>query len=193
VPLILERNGPGPVAGPPPYPGLTPGSLALFREGGALRAIGSGGFPDTLQLESERPPPAGFPPTLIPPYPLATGYVVRQTATGWSDEEHERNPAQDPLGEYKAYDTVYQPDPTSAVLIDPTGTQGWAVGGNIDNSASGALDTADASRYPAEASCPGSPPPRSERRRPGHLRDHGGARCLAPCAACANARIGPDV
>jgi hypothetical protein len=197
TPFVLERNSQGaPWQPTPPYPGLeAPGSLALFREGGALRAIGSGGFPDTLQLETERAPPTGFPPNLIGPYPLVAGYVVRQTAGGWSDEEHERNPAEDPLGEYKAYDTVFQPDPTSAVLIDPTGSQGWAVGGTIDHSVNGALDTADVARYPAD----GVPPPGfgtsplQANSTNAAFAIGGGARCLAPCADRANARLGPDV
>jgi hypothetical protein len=197
--LILERQQPGASwQGAPPYPGLeAPGSLALFREGGALRAIGSGGVPaKTLQLETERPPPAGFPPNLIEPYPLATGYVVRQTGGGWSDEEHERNAAQEPLGEYKVYDTVFQPDPSSAVLIDPTGSQGWAVGGAVDTSSKGGrLDTADVARYPAD----GVPAPGlgtssiSANSTEATFAIGGGAQCLAPCADRANARVGPDV
>jgi hypothetical protein len=195
-PLILERQQPGaPWQATPPYPGLeAPGSLALFREGGALRAVGSGGLPpETLQLESERPPPAGFPPNLIGPYPLATGYVVRQNGGGWSDEEHDRNATQDPLGEYKAYDTVYQPDPSSAVLIDPTGSQGWAVGGFVDE-ANGAFDTADAARYPADGVAPPgfAAAPIQASPTQATFAIGGGAACLAPCADRANASIGPD-
>jgi hypothetical protein len=197
TPFVLERSSPGaPWQATPPYPGLeAPGSLSLFREGGALRAIGSGGFPDTLQLETEHAPPTGFPSNLIGPYPMLSGYVVRQTAGGWSDEEHERNAAEDPLGEYKAYDTVFQPDPTSAVLIDPSGAQGWAVGGTVDESSNGALDTADVARYPAD----GVPPPgtgtSSLQANPATaaFAIAGGSRCLAPCADRANARLGPDV
>jgi hypothetical protein len=198
-PLILERQQPGaPWQATAPYPGLeAPGSLALFREGGSLRAIGSGGVPaKTLQLETERPSPAGFPPTLIGPYPLATGYLVRQTGGGWSDEEHERNAAREPLGEYKTYDTVFQPDPSSAVLIDPTGSQGWAVGGAVDTtSTQGRLDTADVARYPAD----GVPPPGlasspiSTSPTEATFAIGGGAQCLAPCADRANAGVGPDV
>ncbi len=196
-PLILERQQPeGPWQAAPTYPGTeAPGSLALFREGGALRAVGSGGLPaGMLQDETERPPPAGFPPNLIGHYRLATGYVVRQTATGWSDEEHDRNAARDPLGEYKAYDTVFQPDPTSAVLIDPSGSQGWAVGGFVDES-NAAFDTADVDRYPAD----GVPPPGfaaapvQTSSAQATFAIGGDAGCLAPCADRANAGIGPDV
>ncbi len=72
-------------------------------------------------MEDEPPPPPGFPPNLIGPYPLAertgTG-VLRQTASGWSDEEHELNDAKEPPGDYMFYDTVYRPDPVAAVLVD---------------------------------------------------------------------------
>lgn len=197
APLILERNSPGAAwAQTPPYPGFEgPGSLALFREGGALRAVGSGGIPNTMQVDNQREPPAGFPPTLISAYPIATGYVVRQTAGGWSDEEHERNHAEDPLGEYKSYDAVYQPDPTSAVLIDPSGAQGWAVGGAVDESLNGALDTADVARYPADgvpAPGVGSAPVQTNASE-ASFAIGGGAQCLAPCADRTNARIGPDL
>ncbi|HEY2181678.1 MAG TPA: hypothetical protein VGH09_08415, partial [Solirubrobacteraceae bacterium] len=195
--LVLERQQAGAAwLQAPAYPGLeAPGSLSLFREGGALRAVGSGGLPpEILQDESEHPPPAGFPPNLIGRYKLASGYIVRQTASGWSDEEHNRNPARDPLGEYKEYDTVFQPDPTSAVLIDPSGSQGWAVGGFVDES-SPAFDTADVNRYPAD----GVPPPGfatapiETSAGQATFAIGGGAGCLAPCADRANAGVGPDV
>ena len=197
-PLILERESPQAqwLPTPVPYPGAeAPGSLALFREGGVLRAIGSGGVPDTLPIDDAKPTPAGFPPTLIGPYPIATGYVLRQTATGWSDEEHERNHVQDPLGEYKSYDMVYQADPTSAVLVDPTGAQGWAVGGYVDESAGGRLDTADVARYPAEGVAPPGLAAAPVQANPSEaaFAIAGGAQCLAPCANRANARVGPDV
>jgi hypothetical protein len=197
APLILEReSSQAPWLPTPPYPGgEAPGSLALFREGDALRAVGSGGVPSTIQFEDERPPPAGFPPNLIKPYPLATGYVIRQTAVGWSDEEHERNDVRDPLGEYKAYDMVYQPDPTSAILVDSTGTQGWAVGGVVEERGNGRLDTADVDRYPADGVAPPgfatAPVPTQPTEATFALA--GGAQCLAPCSARANARLGPDV
>ncbi len=196
APLVLERNVPGASWQPtPPYPGVeAPGSLALFRDAGALRAVGSGGLPATLRIDNERAPPTGFPPPRIKPYPLATGYIVRQTAGGWNDEEHERNHAQDPLGEYKFYDQPFQADPSSAVLIDPTGAQGWAVGGAV-NETTPALDTADVSRYPDDGVAPpgaGSAPVQASAAN-ATFAVAGGAECLAPCADRQNARLGPDV
>lgn len=134
VPRVFERNAAG---GPweataQPYPGYgAPGALALFREGGALRVIGSGAVPETARADEQTPPPAGFPPALIRPYPLARApaFMFRQTASGWSEEEHNHDEAGPPEGNYKLYDKGYEPDPSWAVLIGPTGTSGWAVGG----------------------------------------------------------------
>jgi hypothetical protein len=197
--LIVERQGTGAPWLPTqvPYPaGEVPSSLALFREGGALRAIGSGSAPKTLQLDtSEKPPPAGFPPNLVKPYPLGSGYIIRQTAAGWSDEQHDRNSAQEVPGEYKLFDSVYNPDPTAAVLSDPGGGSGWAIGGVVNTEQGGALETADVARYPTDGVAP-----------PGFARSAiqndptqttfaigGNAMCAAPCADRANTGVGPDV
>ncbi len=163
--------------------------------------IGSGGLPETLQIEDQRPPPAGFPPNLIGAYPIATGSVIRQTASGWSDEEHARNNVEDPLGEYPFYDMVYQPDPTAAVLVNEAGSSGWAVGGFF-NSANSALDTADVARYREEGVAPlgvGSAPVQTNKAQIEATAGQpvfaigGGAQCAAACADRARAGIGPDV
>jgi hypothetical protein len=203
---IFEREG----AGRPwqetqtPFPGeRPPGSISLFREAGALRAIAVGSEPDTVEVESEPSPPPGFPPTLIPPYPLAspevsTG-VLRQTAGGWSDEEHELNESEEGPGGWVAYDMPFQPDPVAAVIVNSSGSQGWAVGGVVGEGADSPLDTADVWRYPAVA---GEGPIgvkqeaiTTEQRLAGAVRFAvgGGAQCAAPCAERARAKIGPDV
>jgi hypothetical protein len=199
---IYERNGPGDQwePTPTPFPGAgAPGSLALFREGGALRVVATGKAVDTYPVESVEPSPPGFPPPLIAPYPLESNTekgVLRQTASGWSDEEHDLNDVREPAGEYTHYDTVFQPDPIFAVLIGPTGTEGWAVGGFAEASKhGGVLDTADVDRYPAEA---GTPPgvasaPIASEPADATFAIGGGARCAAPCADLARAGIGPDV
>lgn len=187
---------------PTPYPGETaPGSLALFREGQALRAVTVGSEPDTIEQESEPSPPAGFPPNLVQPYPLASDQesgMLRQTATGWSDEEHELNNAQEPEGGYRSYDAVYRPDPVAAVLVDPTGSQGWAVGGIVGEAEHSPLDTADVWRYPST----GAEQPVGVKQEAiavegalagaARFAIGGGAQCAAPCAARAEAKIGPD-
>jgi hypothetical protein len=198
---VFERESAGAPwqATPTPYPGNgSPGSIALFREGGALRVIASGSAPNTYLSEDEASPPPGFPPILQPPYPLAASSesgVLRQTATGWSDEEHELNDVKEPPGQYVDYDTVYQPDPVAALIVNQTGSQGWAVGGVV-NGDNEQMDTSDVWRYPAE---PGSTPPGvgsapvAATPSAATFAVGGDAQCAAPCAARANARIGPDV
>jgi len=202
---VFEREG----TGDPwhetatPYPGeIAPGAISLFREGGALRVVTVGSEPDTVEQESEPSPPAGFPPILVPPYPIASNQesaVLRQTATGWSDEEHELNNAEEPEGGYRSYDTVYRPDPVDAVMVDPTGSQGWAVGGIVGQAAGSPLDTADVWRYPATV----AEQPIGVRQETIGIQTPiagaarfaigGGSQCAAPCAARADAGIGPDV
>jgi hypothetical protein len=200
--LVFERSGAGAQwqQTPTPLPGgLEPGSLALFREGGVLRVVAAGSVPNTYPLESLPAPPPGFPPNLIQPYPLSAGYgaghVVRQTASGWSDEEHELNNIQEPPGHYAEYDMVYQPDPISAVLVNPSGQEGWAVGGFIDTvDPDGALDTAEAARYPADGVTPPGLQTSTIPATAGKatFAIGGGAQCAAPCADREKAGIGPD-
>jgi hypothetical protein len=209
---VYERAGPGAPwqATPTPFPGGgEPGSLELFREGGALRVIAAGSAPDTYGVESEAEPPEGFPPNFVQPYPLgenAERGLIRQTAGGWSDEEHELNNVREPAGKYSFYDTVYRPDPVAAALVDETGTLGWAVGGFVDNvNRSGVLDTADVERYPADGVTPPgvgvspvsiTPPQAAEKGEKPELATFaigGNAQCAAPCADRENAGTGPDV
>ncbi len=196
-PVVLERDSPSAPwqPTPAPYPGGEgPGSLGLFREGGTLRVIGSGGIPNTSAVDfAESAPPAGFPPNYVKAYPAAGGYVLRQTPAGWNDEEHDRDEVGPPKGEFKKYDRPSQPDPTSAVLVDPGGGSGWAAGGQIDPLK--LLETADIARYPAD----GAPPPGFAATpvpvnpAVASFAIGGGAQCAAACADRANARIGPDV
>ncbi|HYM46606.1 MAG TPA: hypothetical protein VES65_10685, partial [Solirubrobacteraceae bacterium] len=190
-----------------PLPGAAQGSLALFREGGALRAVvsGGGGVPNPPS-EGQLPPP-GFPPNFRGPLPptngLESGAVLRQTASGWSDEGHELNPVGSPVGNYLNQDMPYRPDSIFAVLIDSTGAQGWAVGGDLEQEER--VETGDVERYPAdgvkptgesEATVPLGPEvPRNPEREP-HMATFafgGHAECAAPCAERALAGVGPLV
>ena len=198
---IYEREGPGApwTQTATPFPGaVQPGSLALFREGGGLRAVVSGSVPDTYEVEKAAEAPPGSPPSTIAPYPLATNdeaAVLRQTANGWRDEEHERDDAHEPPGNWSFYDMPYQPDPVLATLIDPSGTQGWAVGGLVeDEEHEGLLDTADVYRL-GEAAAPVGTGTSAIPVQPrlATFAIGGNAQCAAPCAERANARIGPDV
>jgi hypothetical protein len=201
---VYEREGPGAPWQPTPTPfpgGGEPGSLALFREGGALRAIAVGSTPDTYAIDSEPESASGFPPTLLQAYPLGENPergVIRQTASGWSDEEHELNNVREPPGKYAYYDTVYQPDPVAAVLTDSTGSEGWAIGGFVEPSGEshgGVLDTADVDRYPADGVTPPGVGTSRVSTSPSEatFAIGGNAQCAAPCAARSGAKIGPDV
>ncbi len=160
---VIERSGPGAPwqQTPTPLPGGDRAGLAgavSRRRSAAGDRLGQ--RPEHLLARKPAHTAArAFRPNLIAPYPLSAeygaGHVVRQTAGGWSDEEHELNNVQEPPGNYLEYDLAYQPDPISAVLINPAGTEGWAVGGFVDTADSnGALDTADVERYPADGVTP---------------------------------------
>ncbi len=171
------------------------GQLALFREGGALRALVAGGGVASLALQEPAPP--GSPPDLYPPVgeqsPGAAGAVLlRQTATGWSDESHELDPVKQPPGGYTGQDLPYRPDPILAVLVDAQGTQGWAVGGS---QGSEGLQTGDIERYPAEGSAPLGLGEATVALDPedATFAVGGHAECEDPCAARARAGVGPQV
>ncbi len=194
---IYERTAPGRPWQGVTYPGgFAPGALTLFREGGALRAIGTSTEPPTFTAEEETPPPPGFPPILVDPYPLPNDLnrgVLRQTASGWNDEEHELNDAREPPGGYVFWDTPKIPDPVNALLVDPTGTQGWGVGGVVNNK-NPLLDTADIYRYPSTAGAPlDASAPEATRSGFTSVALGGGAACAAPCQTRADTGVGPDV
>lgn len=183
---------------PTPLPSEFAGSLALFREGEGLRAIvaNAGGVGEQPEPQV---PPRGFPPNFLPALSLGGqarpgGDLLRQTSTGWSDEDHELNPIGEPRGHYSSYDLPSRPDAVQAVLIDPTGTQGWAVGGNI-NGQDERLETADIERYPADGVTPLGA---SVSQVPLNSREvtfaiGGGAQCAAPCAERYRTGVGPNV
>jgi hypothetical protein len=198
---VYEREDPGAqwTQTATPFPGAAqPGSLSLFREGGALRAVVSGSVPDTYDVEKAAEAPPGSPPSIFSPYPLPTNdeaAVLRQTAGGWRDEEHERNEAREPVGNWSFYDMPYQPDQVFATLIDPSGSNGWAVGGLVESEEhEGLLDTAVIDRLGESA------PPLGTGTSAIPVQQDlatfaigGNAQCAAPCAVRANTQIGPDV
>ncbi len=223
-PRVYERESAGSpwVATPTPLPGQSAGSLSLFREAGALRAIVSGGGGVTNQSEGQSPPPGAppnLPPILEPVAGQESGGLLRQTASGWNDEGHELNLVGKPAGGYQEQDLPYRPDSIFDVLIDPSGTQGWAVGGFLE--AEEHVETGDVERYPAdgvkptgegsEEVCVDGEASKGSRTVPATsscgeetaaeraesgARDvtfafGGGAECVAPCSERANAGIGP--
>jgi len=194
---LYERESAGSPwrAAPTPLPNTLAGSLALFREGGALRAIVTAG--GTGLLESSGSSTPGLPPTLVPPTGVPSGSesggVLRQTAGGWSDDSHELNPVGAPEGPYIYHDLPYRPDPIFAVLISPTGTQGWAVGGEL--SGEEVLETSSVERYPSDGVAPLGEGRSQVPLSPGGttFAFGGGAQCVAACSDRELARVGPPV
>ncbi len=99
---------------------------ALLREGGQLRALVSAvpmatAFPLTYNDPTPNP---DLPPPILPPLTLpADGYLLRQTADGWDDEQ--RNA----FGGLTAVDDKpVKADPVLGLLSDGQGSA-WAVGG----------------------------------------------------------------
>ncbi len=195
---VYERESAGApwVGTPTPLPGNA-GELALFREGGALRAIVAGGGAGNPESRPAAPP--GAPPTFYEPIGdvnagVTDPILLRQTAAGWRDESHELNPIKQPRGAYAGQDLPYRPDPILAVLVDPTGSQGWAVGGE-QGGGQPRLQTGDIERYPSDGVPPtgvGEAPVPLEAADT-TLAIGGHAECLATCWARAQAGVGPQV
>jgi hypothetical protein len=195
-PRVYERQGPGAPwqATPAPLPGLTAGGLALFREGGSLRALVSGSGV-SASTTAESPSTPGLPGTLgnaaEPTGGPAAGTVVRQDAVGWTDERHEVEIPEEPEGGYANWDQQYTPDPVMAMLVDPSGSYGWTVGGHLGEDV---LQTADVERFGEDATQPqGFSPTPLPTLGWTTLAIGGHAECDAPCAERSLARVGPQV
>jgi len=220
---VIERAGPGSSTacqeGGSPWQAAPAGpvdgfpvALAAFREGGALRAVVSiepsfeSFSRDLSGDEVLRKPSPGQPPVITPPYTLpASGYLLRETATGWRDEEHEDFPAPSldnlPAGQ-GAIDWPIIPDSVLALALSPNGEQGWAVGGQsgeINRNGGGnsnieAVQTAGVMRYPATGAPPSgfSVTPEKTSSANATFAIGGGAQCVSDCADLAGTDIGPD-
>ena len=202
---VIEREAAGAPwhvvsGGPVGYPV----ALAAIREGGQLRAIlsSSGGTGPAEQSTDEAQaigqPEAGQPPLLTEPYPLpSSGYLVRQTATGWRDEQRQAYPLPETIAGQTFYDLPRRPDPILALLLSSDGSEGWAVGGAAGGigAEAEAIQTASAMRYGPAAAVP-----ENERVAPmqtpaaaATFAIGGNAACAGPCADLAGTGIGPDV
>lgn len=182
-------------------------ALAAYREpGGALRAIAS------IELNSMANPnhagelrygpyggdvpilTPGAPPPYIPPDPLPdTGYVVKETATGWDDLEHEALPARG-----GQTDMPIRPDPVFALIASADGSEGLAVGGQTYNIGGYVPEpkgeTAGVMRFPVgsgHGEATGAPI--TDPAGQASFVIGGEAQCEQGCAALANESIGPDV
>jgi hypothetical protein len=203
---VIEREGASATwqpasGGSPGYPA----ALAAIREGGQVRAIvsvakGQGG--EDLGDDSEqvfKQPPSGQAPLLSNPYPLpGSGLLLRQTATGWRDEQHQGYPLQQAVEGQTGYDLPLRPDPVLALLTSPDGGQGWAVGGETGTFVrfqGEEVQTAGVQRFGAESAPPPSnasataiPPTAGT----ANFALGGNAQCAGPCADLSGTGIGPE-
>jgi hypothetical protein len=193
-------------------------ALAAIREGASVRALVSidadatsnpNGSPIYEELDSPPAPALGQPPLLLGPDPLpVSGYLLREGDGGWQDLENQALPQPLPSGGNQ--DLPNWPDAVLALLVDPSGQQGWAVGGQtggiIDLSAvkiptpSGQLGSAQLTSQSAATLRLGSgPAPPQSGGAPilpaagqAAFAIGGDAQCANPCADLANEGIGPD-
>jgi hypothetical protein len=211
---VIERDVPGaPWHVAPGAPLGHPVAVAATREGGQLRAIVSisantlGGAESELGVDEPQAtgqPQPGQPPLLTKPYPLPpNAFLVRQTATGWQDEERRSFPAPESVEGQGAYDMPRTPDAILAMLVSPEGGGGWTVGGVTgENGATytyerDAMQTAGVMRYGG-----GAAPPSNAATQPIVIPSEtegatfavgGGAACAGQCADLAGTGIGPQV
>jgi hypothetical protein len=215
---VIEREGPGAPWHDVPGPALgVPVAVQAIREGGQVRAIVSveanainAGESSPIFVEEAQalPIPEGQAPLLIEPYPLpVTGYIVRQTSTGWRDEQRQSFPIPpeptDQASHTKELDIPKTPDPVLAFLVNPEGSSGWAVGGQtgqlggtrLQPFEKEGLQTASVMRL-GEAAAP--PENSSAVQIPVAAGEAtfaigGNAQCADLCADLADTGIGPDV
>ena len=210
--VVIERDS----AGSPwrftdqPLPGSTAVAAAAFREGGRVRAVvsvarlGTTGqrlYPpvdDVGQADPNAPVP------LLPAFPLPPdGFVLRETSTGWRDEQHSAYAGSDD-------DRPIKSDPVLDLALNSNGT-GWAVGGwsgeqdaaGSGSSAKGSTGRADRTRVQTAAVFrygDGGVPSARAQRNPGSrcrvgrsaLRWPATPPCQTACADLALQDIRPD-
>ncbi len=206
--IVIERDG-GPGSSwrfsNQPLPGATAIAAAAVRDGGSVRAVVSVlprlSYPPADDLPEPDP---NVPPPIIPPFSLpGDGYLLRETAGGWEDEQRT---AFAPSGD----DSPLKSDPVLSLLLDSSGN-GWAVGGwsgdsdsagrgsSARNGAARALRervrTAAVFRYGAAAEAsPGaaSSQPVPMPAGPIRLAVAGNAECDSTCADLRPQALGPD-
>ncbi|HEX6781645.1 MAG TPA: hypothetical protein VF125_06390 [Solirubrobacterales bacterium] len=204
--IVIERDG----AGAPwrfsdqPIPGLTAIAAAAVRDGSRVRAVLSVlpqlSYPPADDLPEPDP---NVPPPIAPPFGLpGDGYLIRENAAGWVDEERTSYAT-------SGDDTPVKSDPVLSLLLDSAGN-GWAVGGwsgDADSAGRGTsarsgggrairerVRTAAVFRYGDG----GSAPPAAAAQQlpmpagPVRLAVAGHAECDAGCADLALQGIGPD-
>ena len=217
---VVEREA----AGTPWHPVYSPligypSAVAAVREGGQLRALvsvspneltGASGIEEGVdRAQALGQPEEGQAPLLTEPYPLPpSGALIRQTATGWQDEQRQTFPSPVAPTDQKPFigihlDLPAEPDPILGIMLSPEGTEGWAVGGQTGAKAymeSGpyigeGMQTASVERYG-----PAAAPPVNSTSAPIYVPETeatfavgGGARCEGGCADLSDTDIGPEV
>ncbi|HVW48473.1 MAG TPA: hypothetical protein VHA76_15560 [Solirubrobacterales bacterium] len=183
--------------------GAFPVALAAVREAGQVRAIvsvaeGEGNAQGTDSEQVLNPSPPGQPPLLTEPYPLPVGgSVLRQTASGWRDEQHQAYPLPQSAEGVSSYDLPARPDPILAILVNGEGSEGWMVGGETGSSLpteGESVQTADVLRYGAAATPPSNlaTVPIASSSTVAEFAIGGDAQCAGPCADLTATGIGPD-
>lgn len=205
--LVAERDGAGAPWKVQPGGGLgIPTALAVTREGGALRAVLSvdpWSTTNDWNIDVDQvaaPPPPNQAPVAVGPYPLPTrGLLLRQTAGGWRDEQHQAYPSPEPTPGRSTLDGPVRPDSVLALLLAPDGSVGWGVGGATGglegaSAVTDQLQTAAVLRYPADGTPPvgTAPAPVARTARRVAIAVGGGAACAAACADLRNVSVGPD-
>ena len=204
--IVIERDGP---SAPwrfsnQPLPGSTAIAAAAVRDGASVRAVVSVvprlSYPPSDDLPEPDP---NVPPPIIPPFALpGDGYLLRETASGWEDEERTSFAS---AGD----DRPLKSDPVLSLLLDSDGN-GWAVGGWSGYADAVGRGTAAASSGRAirervrtaaifrfgsgVAATPGAAAAQPVPMPPGAIRlaVAGHAECDAPCAELRREAIGPD-
>jgi hypothetical protein len=181
-------------------------ALAAVQEGSSVRALVSldpddevNGDPLYEEIDDPPGPPLGQYGQLLGPDPLpGRGFLLRETTSGWDDEENEDYAH---TTSTSAEDLPGWPDAVLALLVEPSGEAGWAVGGQTGEElasygqpgAQEAAQTAGVMRYgtgptpPQSTSAPVLIPAGEASFAVG-----GDAQCAAACADFANEQLGPD-
>ena len=205
--IVIERDG-GP--GSPwryskqPIPGSTAIAAAAVRSGGSVRAVVSVipqlSFPPADDLPAPDP---NLPPPVLPPFALpGDGYLLRETANGWEDEQRTSFAS-------SGADRPLKSDPVLALLLDSSGV-GWALGGwsghadagGRGTSAAGSggssvrarVRTASIARYADGTPAPHAAVARAVPMPPGPIRlaVAGHAECEETCAELTRQALGAD-
>ncbi|HEX8689301.1 MAG TPA: hypothetical protein VF729_03570, partial [Solirubrobacterales bacterium] len=204
--IVIERDGPGAPwrFSDQPLPGSTAIAAAAVRDGPSVRAVVSVvpqlAYPAADDLPDPDP---NVPPPIAPPFGLpGDGYVLRETASGWVDEQRTAFAG-------SGNDRPLKSDPVLSLLLDSAGN-GWAVGGwsgDADAAGRGSsarngggrairerVRTAAVFRYGSGAELPPAAGRQAVSMPPGPIRlaVAGHAQCDSSCADLAAQAIGPD-